>query len=160
LAFDNAGNLYVASEVGNTIEKFTPGGVGTVFASYPSIYAPQGLAFDSAGNLYAASVNYHAVEKFTPSGVGSDFVTGLSAPLSLAFDSAGNLYVASESAGMQSWNKIDKFAPDGTYLGLFASSTLNAPYYMAIQPTVIPEPSTFALAGLGAAALMIARRRK
>jgi hypothetical protein len=33
LAFDSAGNLYAANFGNNTIEKFTSGGVGTVFAS-------------------------------------------------------------------------------------------------------------------------------
>ena len=40
---------------GNTIEKFTPGGVGSVFAS-TGLNSPDGLAFDAAGNLYVGQL--------------------------------------------------------------------------------------------------------
>ena len=49
----------------NTIEKFTPGGVGSVFAT-TGLNGPIGLAFDSAGNLYAANASNNTIEKFTP----------------------------------------------------------------------------------------------
>ena len=65
LAFDSAGNLYAANVNANTIERFTPGGVGSVFANTGLNY-PLGLAFDSAGNLYAANLNNNTIEKFTP----------------------------------------------------------------------------------------------
>lgn len=42
LAFDNAGNLFLADVLGGNILKFTPGGTRTVFAS---IAGPQFLAF-------------------------------------------------------------------------------------------------------------------
>src|SRR4051794_19305680 len=45
MAFDGAGNLYVANSVGNTIQKITPAGVGSVFAS-TGLSTPFGLAFD------------------------------------------------------------------------------------------------------------------
>ena len=33
LAFDGSGNLYVANQGNNTIEKFNSSGIGTIFAS-------------------------------------------------------------------------------------------------------------------------------
>ena len=85
LAFDSAGNLYAANYGANTIEKFTPGGVGSVFAN-TGLNSPIGLAFDSAGNLYAANYGANTIEKFTPGGVGSVFASsGLSNPTFLAF---------------------------------------------------------------------------
>ena len=73
LAFDAAGNLY-AGLSNNTIERFTPGGVGSVFAS--GLNEPYGLAFDTAGNLYVANfVSSDTIEQFTPGGVGSVFAT-------------------------------------------------------------------------------------
>ena len=81
LAFDSAGNLYVANSGGGnqetpgsgSIEKFTPDGIGSVFAS--GLYFPFGLAFDSAGNLYATSRGNsdNLIYKFTPGGVQSVF---------------------------------------------------------------------------------------
>src|SRR5436309_9489492 len=52
LAFDSAGNLFVADRVANgTINEFTPGGARSIFAS--GLSYPEGLAFDNAGNLFA-----------------------------------------------------------------------------------------------------------
>jgi hypothetical protein len=44
LAFDSAGNLYAANGNNNTIEEFTPGGVGSVFAN-TGLSQPTFLAF-------------------------------------------------------------------------------------------------------------------
>jgi len=48
-------------------------------------------------------------------------------------------------------------ADSGAAVSTFAASGQNA---LGVQPTVVPEPATFALAGLGAAALLVFRRRK
>ena len=86
-------NLYVANAGLSTIEKFTPGGVGSVFAN-SGLFLPIGLAFDGAGNLYVANDNNNTIEKFTPGGVGSVFANSTngisSSPVFLAFtDDAG-----------------------------------------------------------------------
>jgi sugar lactone lactonase YvrE len=113
LAFDSAGNLYVANAGNNTIEEFTPGGVGSVFASGAALSTPVGLAFDSAGNLYVANAGNNTIEKFTPGGVGSVFASNgtsgaaLSAPQGLAFDSLGNLYVANPGGPHAFIEKLD-----------------------------------------------------
>jgi hypothetical protein len=49
LAFDHAGNLYVANSNTNSVLEVGPGGVVTTFAT--GFAAPQGIVFDSAGNL-------------------------------------------------------------------------------------------------------------
>ena len=56
LAFDAAGNLYVANDDANfngIVSKVTPAGVVSTFAS--GFNSPEGLAFDAAGNLYVAN---------------------------------------------------------------------------------------------------------
>src|SRR6266481_3616372 len=102
LVFDRAGNLYVANNFGNTIEKFTPDGVGTVFANAnDGLAGPLDLAWDTEGNLYVSnayggSTRTGSILKFTPDGVGSVFTDSgsLQVPFGLAFDSAGNIYVS------------------------------------------------------------------
>lgn len=105
LALDGAGNLYVANYGDNTIMKYTPGGVPSVFAT-TGLDHPQAMAFDQAGNLYVANTGPYSsgnylgyVEKYTPQGVGSVFgssSSGLNGPLlGLAFDKAGNLFASS-----------------------------------------------------------------
>jgi sugar lactone lactonase YvrE len=100
------GDLYVANWYNNTIEKFTPGGVGSVFAN-TGLSSPYALAFDNSANLYVANYGNSTIEKFTPGGVGSVFATTTVRPYALAFDAAGNLYAASLSSTIQ------KFAPNG-----------------------------------------------
>lgn len=107
LAFDSAGNLYVANYSGNTIMRFSRDGVGSAFAS-AGLNMPTQMAFDSKGNLYVA--NYSNIMKFTPGGVGSVFAsTGLLTPWGLAVDSNDNVYAQNYPD-----RTILKFAPDGT----------------------------------------------
>ena len=55
MAFDSAGDLFVASLWNGNIYKFTPGGVQSIFAS--GCYDIQQLAFNSAGDLFATVAN-------------------------------------------------------------------------------------------------------
>jgi DNA-binding beta-propeller fold protein YncE len=126
LAFDGSGNLYVASEPGY-IEKFTPGGVGSVFAS--GLGSPANLAFDKAGNLYVADLESADILRIAPDGQDSIFAhTRLNFPTGLAFDAAGSLYVCSGTDGI-----IEKFSPGGTDLGAFARNGMASPYGMAFD---------------------------
>ena len=61
VAFDTAGNLYVADFTGNTIKKITPAGVISVFAS-TGLSNPGALAFDASGNLYVANYGSSTIE--------------------------------------------------------------------------------------------------
>ena len=87
LAFDASGNLFVSNGLdGGLIEKFTPGGVGSVFAS--GLFIPGSLAFDASGTLFAT--NGHAqIEEFTPGGVASILGTTAAEPLGLAVQPQG-----------------------------------------------------------------------
>lgn len=71
LAFDASGNLYVGNWNSGTIDKVTPAGVDTIFATLTG--RPYDLAFDSAGNLFVSE--QRQIEKITPGGVVSTFVT-------------------------------------------------------------------------------------
>ena len=138
LAFDSAGNLYVANNGNSTIQKFTPGGIGSLFAN-TGLNRPVGLAFDSAGNLYVSNSGDDTIEKFTPGGVGSVFAnTGLNQPYGLAFDSAGNLYVANFGS-----STIEKFTPGGVGSVFVFGNGLSRPVFIAFGPrlyTVTPSP--------------------
>ena len=133
MAFDTAGNLYVANS-NNTIVKFTItagvlSNVGTTFASGGLLSNPYGLAFDTAGNLYAANLTNNTIARFTPEGVGSIFPSsGLSLPTGLAFDGAGNLYVAN-AAG----TTIRKLPPAGGAGSVFNTVGLNNPTGLAFD---------------------------
>jgi hypothetical protein len=85
MAFHKAGNLFVANLSDNTIERFTPGGVGSLFASTGS-HSPAGIAFDGAGNLYVTNTDDGSIDRYTPGGPGSPFNDGALGPANfLAF---------------------------------------------------------------------------
>ena len=122
--------LYVANRTTSTVERFTSGGVGSVYLGVGSgLNLPVGLAFDSAANLYVASGD-NRVLKFTPAPAGSVFLaagSNVNNPHGLAFDAAGNLYDA--NAGD---NRILKFTP--TPAGsVFANTGLSNPGGLAFD---------------------------
>ena len=132
LAFDNAGNLYVANAQSATIEKYTPDGIGTVFAdASDGVAHPTDLMFDAAGNLwvtnaYGGSDRKGSVEKFAPDGTGTVFAQGVfNVAYGLAMDIVGNVYVSNLDG-----DNVLQFAPDGTNLGIFCSAPLRIPHGM------------------------------
>jgi hypothetical protein len=124
IAFDSAGNLYIAENGGNRVRKVTPGGIistvagnGTYgfsgdggAATSAKLASPFGVAIDGSGNLYIADANNHRIRKVDGSGVittiagnGSPGFSGdggasteakLDEPMGVAVDCAGNIAIA------------------------------------------------------------------
>jgi len=115
VAFDNAGNLFVAEWSGHRIRKVdTTGKISTVAgkgisgysgdggqATAAEMWFPQAVIADSSGNLFIADQGNNVIRKVDSSGNISTFSAdpnfggGLSF---MAFDSAGTLYVADAGA--------------------------------------------------------------
>jgi DNA-binding beta-propeller fold protein YncE len=104
MAFDSAGNLFVADYRSHSIFKFSPDGKKRTFAT--GIGHAAILTFDHKGNLFVADWEKDSIFKFTPSGVRNTFASKVS-PEAMAFDKAGNLFVAFP-------HSILKFTPDRT----------------------------------------------
>ena len=119
LAFDGAGNLYVADEDKHAVLKYTPDGTKSLFA--PRLNHPLGLSFDGEGNLFvsdgAATDAESSILKFTPDGRRSTFSTGISS-VGMAFDRSGNLFVSQGDS-------IFKFTPEGARSTFVVSKLAN-----------------------------------
>ncbi len=154
LAFDADGNLYVANQNANTISKIAPNGTASVWIS-SGLSLPQGLTFDSIGNLYVSDLGTLSILKITPEGLVSTYAHpgGLGSPTDLAFDDEGNLY-----ASVWDFGSIWKISPGGTLIDTQWATGLSTPWGLAFSS--VPEPSTWALLGLGAVAVFGLSRKR
>ena len=126
VAFDAAGNLYIADNYNCRVYRVSPEGslqtiAGTGVLGYDGdggdarsarLSSPTGLAVDQAGNLYIADAYNYRVRKVSPDGIiatvagtgaagaGSDGIPATESALNyvdgIAVDKSGNLYIADE----------------------------------------------------------------
>ena len=112
IAFDNAGNLYIADTNNNRVRRIdTSGNVRTVAGDGGPIYSddaacvtdqdaflnhPRAVAIDSAGDLYIADTGKNRIRKIAPDGAETTMMN-VPAPVGVAIDSSGNLRVAGQS---------------------------------------------------------------
>ena len=146
MAFNSAGDLFAGT--GQNITEIEPGGLQLSFG--PGAYS---LAFNNSSDLFAMYYEYQDIVKITPNGTVSTFAT---TPVTefdsqqLTINNQGNLFVANPTLG-----EVVEFNSSGAESN-FASG-LGDIAGMAFQP--IPEPSVMALFGIGAAGLILRRRR-
>jgi uncharacterized protein (TIGR03437 family) len=140
VAWDAAGNVYIADSQNHRIRKVNPAGmITTIAGSSPGgfsgdgglavnalLSSPSGVVVDAAGNLYIADLGNNRVRKIDPTGIittvaGDSFgfsgdggfaaYAGLEAPYGVAVDTAGNLYIADSGNGRIRKVTFGKAAP-------------------------------------------------
>jgi sugar lactone lactonase YvrE len=129
VAFDGAGNMYIADSANNRVRRVDRRGVITTFAgtgrhgysgdggpaTRANLSDPDQLAFDAGGNLYVAEPDEGVVRKIDSHGVittvagtgvlgfsgdgGPATKAKLNQPFALAFDPLGNLYIGDHDNG-------------------------------------------------------------
>jgi hypothetical protein len=146
LAFDTAGNLYVANTfggseycgkiLGGTVTVYAPGNGSPLYTISPSqgICTPFRLALDSSGNLYVANGPPGAEE---PSSVtvyvsGSNtlmrtITQGVNGPQAVTLDHSDNLYVANSTG-----EDVTVYAPGSTSVLQTISNGISYPESLAI----------------------------
>ena len=135
VAFDAAGNFYIADEENNRIRKVDTNGIITTVAgngeagysgdggaaTNASLYYPSSVAFDAFGNLYIADNNNNRIRRLATNGIittvagnvsaghsgdgGAATNASLTNPSGVAFDAFGNLYIADH--GNRRIRKVD-----------------------------------------------------
>jgi sugar lactone lactonase YvrE len=139
IAFDAAGNLYVAEAGGDRVRRITPAGVITTVAgtgvaastgdggpaTAAQLNTPEGIAVDAAGNIYVSEFLGHRVRKFTVGGTiqtiagtgvaafsgdgGAGTSATLNRPIGLAVNAGGDVFIADSFN-----NRIRKLSAGGT----------------------------------------------
>ena len=144
IAFDTAGNLYVAEKNGNRIRKITSGGEVTTLAGSGTVgntnangtnaefNQPTGIVVDVPGNVFVADFGNHKIRKIDTNGdvttlagsgtIGSINANGTAAsfgyPYDLIFDGTGNLFVTDQGNHL-----IRKIAANGDVTTFAGSGT-------------------------------------
>ena len=136
LAFDSAGNLFVADYSTGRISRIAPNGVTSTFAQLSG--GAVGLTIDASGNLFVGNMVNGTITEISPGGVSRLFASGLNEPTALAFNSSGVLFEADAGSG-----NVNEFTTTGL-ISTFASG-LNHPYGLAFDRTgnllVASEPA-------------------
>ena len=127
IAVDSSGNVYVADQSNNRVQKFdSNGNLLLVWGSYGSaggqFINPMGIAVDSSGNVYVADFGNHRVQKFDSSG---NFITSWTVTNSLNYMNiavspvSGSTYIYTISSNIQ------QFDTNGNLLATWSSTTFN-----------------------------------
>lgn len=121
---DAIGNVYVADNTNNRIQKWAPGATSgvTVAGSSSTLWQPEGVFVDAAGYIYVADAGNNRVQRFPPGstaltpgvtvagGNGNGFAANqLNLPRTVFVDGSGNLYVVDQYN-----ERVQKFPPGST----------------------------------------------
>lgn len=127
IAYDSAGNLYVANTGSNSITVYAPGADGdaapikTLVGPATGLSNPQGVAIDSDDTLYVANTTSQSVEVFNAGWASGDTApdrviagasTSLAGPAVIAVDSLDRIYVSNGAFSGPGAQSVVQFAAD------------------------------------------------
>jgi DNA-binding beta-propeller fold protein YncE len=123
VAFDAAGNIYVADAGNQRVQKFGPdrafitnwGSAGTADDQF---LCPAAIAVDREGRVYVADQGWGKIKVFTSDGVWLATWSGLTAPIGLAVAGDDSIWVADADGG------IVRFSAEGERLSVWDASAV------------------------------------
>ncbi|MDR3678342.1 MAG: gliding motility-associated C-terminal domain-containing protein [Flavipsychrobacter sp.] len=166
VAVDALGNIYVADQNNQRIQKFPSGstsgtaattvaGTGTAGSGLSQLSSPTGLALDASGNIYVSDYFNYRVIKFpsgSTSGTNGTIVAGgngngngatqLAGSDGICLDASGNLYVTDPNN-----NRVQKFASGST--SATSGTTVAGGNGAGTATNQLNYPSSVAVDGLG-----------
>lgn len=146
VAVDGVGNVYIADNNNNAIEKWTL--ASNTFSTLVSsgLAAPFGVAVDGAGNVYIADTYSNAIKEWTITN--NSLITlvssGLHYPAGVAVDGGGNVYIADgNNSAIKEWIAASQTVatlvssgldlPDGVALDLAGNVFISDTYHNSIK---------------------------
>jgi streptogramin lyase len=130
IAFDAAGELWVASQDDSHLIGFAPSGlansgataaVAVITPNAGSLSGPTSLAFDAGRHLWVANRASGTLVRFDPSQLAAGgapvpavILSGLGLPTSIAFDAAGSLWVSDSRANTLAGYSAAQLAASGS----------------------------------------------
>lgn len=139
LAFDSAGNLYVANYGTNQILIYSPELVQSGSIS-EGLSGPNKLAFDSLGNLYVSNYLSNSITVYDPNGVqmmSKTITNQIQVPEGVAVDSAGNVFVGNNGS-----NKVTAYNSQGVFLGSLNQDNRHH-HFTSVGPMAIYGPNIY-----------------
>lgn len=130
MAFNGAGDLYVADSGYQQVREFNSSGsllatIGSAGSGMGQFNEPMGIAFDSSGDFYVADYGNNRIEKFSSDGT---YLAQWSvpSPSGVAVDNNGNVYATSASSDLiykttSTGNLLSTWGGSGTGAGELAS---------------------------------------
>jgi hypothetical protein len=152
LAFDTSGRLYVTGS--GTVLRYDFS--TSAFSNFANPVNPIDIAIAPDGEVYVLDTNT-GVLAYNSSGMLDrtvvDFSTSFFSAKGLSFGLDGELYISgSDLQSPSPAGQVLRYKIDGTADGVFVSGLPDDAGFMAFSPIPVPEPSTWSLIVLGAAA--------
>lgn len=164
LAFDTAGNLYVADSSNERIRMIAAGtgiistiagtgaaGCNNSVAGSATFFGPIGLAFDGTGTLYISELGNKVVRKLSAGSVsafaGVCGTSGFQLPWGVATDGAGNVYVA-DDAGKRVY-KVDHNGNQAVFAGNGAGGNMGDGSLATAPGTTLSDPLSVTIDSAG-----------